>query len=236
MIYRIGQNVFLLIAFLVSLSAFGQVMPVSVSKQAFVKMYGLDANLYNGRKYFSPHTSAKGHPYLFVEEARKGHLILAGKEYLNLDLKYNIYNQLIILEFENNIGFIEKIVVANSLIDTVYLFDRKFINNPFPEIRTALVQCVYEDSYSMYVSWKKEYSFKDGVAGGVFKYSKAFKDIYLCHDNTILKVKRKNKFYRFFDTEDWEPIRQYLKKHKIKFKKASDTELQELMKFCNDIK
>lgn len=213
-------------------------------KSEYNQKYGLDTELYNGKKYYPSHTNAKGHPYLMTNIPQSGSIIILGKRFDNKSLKYNIYNQKIILNYYQFNGALSQLEILQSSIDTVILQsnigtigfqNRIFIQNKFDEINTSLIQIIHEAEYSLYLSWSKDYNFRAEASGGNHHYSKDKRKIFLITDSVRLIKKRKD-FLNSFDAEKRDELKNFFKEHKIKIKKASEFELNQLMEFCNEKK
>ena len=62
------------------------------------KEYGLDHELVNGVQYYNRYAHSKGHPYFPGNQYRNGSLLLDGRMYSDLRLKFDIYAQQVELE------------------------------------------------------------------------------------------------------------------------------------------
>lgn len=60
--------------------------------------FGTDPLLMNGIYYENPYYNAKGHPFLGDGEFYQGSVVFRNKKYENVNLKYDIYNQQLIVE------------------------------------------------------------------------------------------------------------------------------------------
>jgi len=65
-------------------------------------VYGLDPALYNGRIYtYAAPRNTTGDPFLSGADYCKGHITIEGKIYDGLNLNYDIFNQQILLKYDN---------------------------------------------------------------------------------------------------------------------------------------
>lgn len=231
--YKYTSILIYLLLILAPITTIGQSNDFLSLKNEYNQKYGLNSELYNGKKYYPSHTNAKGHPYLLSKKTQNGVLISLNKTYNNLSLKYNIYTQEIILKYNMSSGAVNQLVISNDRVDTLKLQNRVFIQNKFSEISTPLIQVIVEGKYSMYLSWDKDYSFKSEVYGGSHIYSKEKRKVYLVI-NSVVSIKNNKSFLNAFKLEYRENIKQFIKENKIKIKKASEFQLWQLMEYCNE--
>ncbi len=70
----------------------------------------------------------KGHPYFADGKWQNGTLIIKGKEYRNVSLKYNIETDQLILHTRINSSDFVNIILNKELINSFYLNSQYFIN------------------------------------------------------------------------------------------------------------
>ncbi len=79
------------------------------------RVYGLDQTLYNGKKYnYSVPSSTKGHQYLISPDYIAGSVTLRGKCYQDINLNYDIFNQQLLLQYEDEKGVLNIIEVSKA--------------------------------------------------------------------------------------------------------------------------
>ncbi len=70
------------------------------------KEYGIDQELINGLLFEDKNQDVIGHPYLLNYYSNQGSLIYRGKQYSNLLLRYDIYDQQVLLIYLfNNVEY-----------------------------------------------------------------------------------------------------------------------------------
>ncbi len=84
-------------------------------KEYFDVSYGYDPNLVNGIRYLNLYPNSDGHQFLAEDQFYNGSLVIGNTEYEDVDLKYDICNQNIILQVSP--GRIERI----DVIDAIYV-------------------------------------------------------------------------------------------------------------------
>lgn len=197
--------------------------------------YGLNPTLHNGLKYFPSHTKAKGHPFLLYSEGVTGAIVVEDKEFKHVNLKYDLYKQQVVLSFLDYTGALEQIVLNNSLIDTFQISNHVFIKNPFRNIKAEFLQIVYSNQVSCYIQWSKNYEFHNTSDGGIHKYTDEKRTLYLVQNQEVQKFRNRRTFLKLFPEANRKEIKNFIKKNKIRIKKANHLKLQQLVAYCNTI-
>lgn len=214
-------------------STYGQ-SKAAEQHQKFDQVYGLNPDLYNGRKYFRDNYGAIGHPYWIGEVALPARLTSGSKTYNNLSMKYELNKQFFILEFFDYNDAVQMIILNDYAIDTVYLNDAVFIRNPFEEINNKYVQLINTGYYSAFISCTKQFQYQSmGVHTG-YKYSEEIKERFLVTENKVYPFRNKRTFLNVFEKGDRKEIKAFISSNKIKFKKLTDMQFKELTAFCNE--
>lgn len=203
--------------------------------QEFDRVYGLNPELYNGRKYYRDNYGALGHPYWINEEAFPATLSSEGQYYPDLRIKYELNKQFFILEFRDYHNALQMIILNDYAIDTVFINGAVFIKNSFVEIRNKFIQLVHSGYYSAYISHTKQFLYQGvGVQTG-HKYSEEIKEHFLVSDNKVFIFKNKSGFLRVFKKEDRKEIKSFISSNNIKFRKLGDGQFKNLVEHCNQV-
>jgi hypothetical protein len=204
-------------------------------KLQYDSLYGLDPNLYNGIKYSTDHTLARGFPFWKEDKAIMADIVLAGKYYKNLNIKYDLYNQEFILEYLDQFGGLQQLIINRLKIDTVFVNNNLFIKNKFDEINVFFIQIIYEGKISCYNTLKKEYRFiNSGILVG-HEYSNEIIHQYLVREGKVFVFNNKSNFLKIFEPDQREPIRKYIKSNRIKLRRKIQTDLVNLCEFCSKL-
>lgn len=191
--------------------------------------------MYNGKKYYRKNLNASGHPFWLKEENFTGNIVLNGKMYSNLQLKYELHEQLFILTYRDYNGVLQSIILNNHSIDTVIIDKHVFIKNPYTDINNEFIEQVYYDRYSAYISHSKEFFFQNvGVKTG-HQYSEEIKKSFIITENKTYPFKNKKSFISIFPVQFKKQIKQYISSNHIKIKSMEVNQCVELAKFCNSI-
>jgi hypothetical protein len=114
--------------------------------------------LISGEKYHYPYRAAHGNPFLTPDGTDDASVQLNGVVYENQDVKYDIYNQHIVLDFNDMTGASRSIILRPEIVDLFILDDRLFKKYPQEGNVERFGQVIYEGEISCFYFWKKRYS------------------------------------------------------------------------------
>jgi len=204
-------------------------------KDSIGNIYGLDPILYNGKLYnYYPQKKIIGNQYLTDEKYLRGEIIIREKKFSNLSLNYDIFNQELILKYNNSFNFVNSLIVSKAWLQEFTIGSSRFkllILNNFPE---RIYQVIGNDSIQIYYFIKKDLKL-DNVSGQSSYEFILQKLLYIYENNRLIPYTNNKSFIHFFDIKNRLMIKKYLRKHKIKVKKASDQVMEQLINYCNDI-
>ena len=201
----------------------------------FKKAIGLDQNLINGYQYINHYPKAKGHAYFGNNEFLPGRIIVNGKEYNNVYLKYDIYNQHILLKYKNSYGGSNHLILHNHSIEEFEIDDKIFKKLQFPNTQTQFYQIIAENKITCLYSWAKKINTVSGTLESYYEYSDQSKKSYLVINGQLHNYKGNRSFLKLFSGNQKIKIKQYLNNRKIKLKKASDKTMKTLIDFCANL-
>jgi hypothetical protein len=200
----------------------------------FKEQYGPDQLLINGISYYNLHIYVTGHKFLGEDEFRSGKLLIENREYNELLLKYDLYNQQIILQSTYGNQIYNEIIISNSRIREFEL-DGKVFRKCYPEEKDNLFcQIIETEDLACCYHWTKSFIplVTDKYNQGEFHIEQ--KDSYVLWNSNYYKFKGAKSFSKIFP-EHQSTILKHIRKNKIKIKKATDSEMEELLKQCNKI-
>ncbi len=198
------------------------------------RKYGSDADLVNGEKYFYPYSKSQGNPF-FLSEPRPSEITIEGKEFTGQLLRYDLFNQRLVLDYTNLYGAPSSLVLRNEWIESFSLETYFFKRMRGPGGETGYFQVVFEGAVSCIYSWRKEYLLN--LASGVREYyfTDPAKDSFLVIGKEFFPYRANSSFLKVFDSEHQKAIKQFLRQSKIKVKKASDSQMRHLLEYCNSL-
>ena len=109
-------------------------------------LYGADQVLINGVEYYNEHARSKGHKFYGEDRYQRGRLVIEHKVYDDVLLKYDIYNQQVLMLSSQGSARDREIIINGLWLKEFSLGNRVFRKYYFPGRDTLLYQ-VYKGSY-----------------------------------------------------------------------------------------
>lgn len=202
------------------------------------KAYGLDPAVFNGKKYayFLP-SGTGGHQYLFSVEFVAGDMEIRGKgeegkrgkgeEYL---LNYDIYNQKVLLKFEDESGAVQIIEFPQDWLNSFSLREAQFIIIQY-DGQERVFQTLGTGKYQILFYWRKDLNLSNSTGYATYSFSSPIKTKYVRTGDSIRQFNSKGSFIKIFDPAFKVGINKYMKDKKINLKQASDKELSDFIDF-----
>jgi len=240
--YRILALVFVL--FSLPLDVFSQENTLDKTEILAISdnIYGPDDRLINGKYYKPKHYLAEGHPYYLSENWLNGNLFIKGIEYNNIPIKYNIEDDILIINyiFKNRLS--KNILLHNSFVDSVK------INSPIKNIKTTFhntrnfstensigyAELVYKGNLSAYFKHTREFIDEINYYNKYGKYLNPKKKLFLFNGIDFQSITTKKDLVTYFPTHKKE-IKLFLRKNKIRFSKITAEQIVNLIHFCEQL-
>ena len=201
------------------------------------KLYGTDDFVVNGRKYLPDHYNAKGDPYFLSDSFIEGTLIIDEKKYDGQDILYNIDVEKVILKTTINDSIIVFVMLNSEFISSFYLGSHYFVNaekngleNKFP----GFVEQVYSGSFTVFIRHKKSFvpEYAKNTPNGFYSATKSVN--YISSDGQLHKLATKKSLLEYFSPQKME-VKTFMRKNKIKYKRAGYSQLYKLFEYCDEI-
>lgn len=197
------------------------------------KEYGIPQELINGLLFEAKHEGARGHPYFLEYYSNQGSVIYRGKRYSNLNLRYDLYDQQLLLIYV--IDHVEhKVYLQKEFITGFTVENKPFIKESFAADEEAKFYQVFGEDLPTKVLyfWKKGLS-KLYANNSDKKMFSEQRETYLLIENELLSFTGNRSFVRKFSPERTKAIKQYLRLTKTKVNLADDEAMERLLKFIN---
>lgn len=198
------------------------------------RKYGSDANLVNGEKYFYPYSKADGDPFFF-SEPREAVIRVHEKEFPGQLVKYDIFNQQVILNFDDIYGGITSLVLRNEWVKSFSMDSKLFRRMKGPEGEEAYFQVVVDGPISCVYSWKKDYLLNLNSGVQSYYFTEPLKETYLVIENDYYHYRNNRTFLKAFDSEKQKSIKQYMRQSKIRVNKSPEWQMRQLITYCNSL-
>jgi hypothetical protein len=199
-------------------------------------VYGFDPSLYNGRSYtfFLP-LSTGGNQYLSGRDFELGSATIRGVTYSDLALNYDIYNQHLILQYTNNLGARNLIVISDAWLESFSFKNLNFEMIPSQDTLKRIFQVLGAGPNRILYFWRKKLELDNIQGSKNYSFSAARKEMNVYIGNQILRFWNNKEFYSLFDSDKRITIKRYLRKNRINVKKATDQTMTGLIYYCNSL-
>jgi len=201
-------------------------------------LYGSDDMLINGRIYVPLHSLAEGHPYYQVIDWIRGDIHIKGHTFKEVQLKYDIELDEFILFIKDKKERKNYLVLNRNYIDSVYLGKYLFVNSlVLHQLNKNMgyVEMIYDKNFVFFVKHSKGFKKEFSESKPYGEYAEQKSVNYIFENSVLTKMPSKKSFIEYFPNQKKE-IKKYMKRNKIKYKKANSGELFKLLEYCNEIR
>jgi hypothetical protein len=200
-------------------------------------LLGADDELINGKIYIQKYILAQGYPFFRTSEWQNGSVTVNGKKHDSLMLKYNIYTDELVLSAEKMQGGTSVISLNNEFVESFELENKYFINAMNFDargIQTDFVELLYDGSFVFFVSYTKFFNNDYNNKTPYGSYGKTNTSYFLLQHEKLSEISSKKALLNYFKTSK-KQIKKYMKRHKIKYAKASDVQLHDLLVYIDQL-
>lgn len=205
--------------------------------QLIKKHYGTSDVLVNGKALLVENPRINKHPNLFYENWISATIYIKGELFYGQPVMYNLYTDELILQFIDQIGIPRSVVLDNLLVDSLNINGHMLISMNLMDsidIDRNFVEVINAGELNYCIGYYKDYIRMYSTMNPYGKYSDLKKNKYLVLDNELYRVNRRRHFLRLFP-ENKKDIRRYLRKQDIRYKKATISQIETLMQYCNEL-
>lgn len=199
------------------------------------KAYGLDQLLVNGVCFEEYYLGSIGHPFLFEDQFLKGTLIFQGRTYKDVNLKYDICKQQIVLYVTQNNSNIW-IIPPNEFISSFSLDNLLFKKFEFQGTSRFYQVAFDSENLKCLYYWSKiRYDSDHQKNYNSSRFTDSDRKSYLLIGKSIEKYNDNQSFINLFPKEHQVQIRAYIKDNKIKVSHSNASEITKLLSFCETL-
>lgn len=199
--------------------------------------YKLDDRLFIGKlytpKYFRP---TSGHPYFQSKNWENTSIFIKGIKYNNLQVKYNINQDKIILNYKTNDWKYTQIIMKDELVDSLIYMNRLIVNASILPVEniSGYYELIYRGSFSAYIKHFKnlKLDFTNNDPNGT--YGKRKQNLYILSGTKLLKGGSRKSIIKHFNPYK-KQIRKYIRKNRILFNRIDSYQYIQLLKYCDEI-
>jgi hypothetical protein len=196
------------------------------------RKYGSDVDLVNGEKYFYPYTQAEGDPFLY-RGTQQALIRIREREFADQRLKYDVYNQQLVLEYKDLYGGYNSLVLRAEWVEGFSFGSRHFKKMVGPDGEPAYLQVIYEGAISCYYFWTKQYQMNLNSGIQNYYFTDPVLTPYLVVDGAFIPYRNNTTFLKAFGKEHRKDIKQVLRQSKARVRRTDDAAMKQIMEYCN---
>jgi hypothetical protein len=224
---------FLLLLLIVSRSIFTSAQSVVDTDDP---VYGFDPLLYNGRVYqYLPERGTGGNQFLVDNYDSNASITLRGITYLHQTLNFDIYNQKVVLKYKNATGSTSLIEISGAWFNAFDMDGRHFEIETDADTTKHIYQVLGSGPDKVMYHFKKDKLLYNRPLSGSYYFSKALRETYVYTGKRKVKYSGNRNFTSAFSKQKQALIKDYLHKNKVNVKKASDSEMTDLINYCKTL-
>jgi hypothetical protein len=140
---------------------------------------GSDPFLFNGRQYiYQIPPGSSGNPFLYGPEFQKGWITIGGRQYQNLNLNFDVVNQVLLLKYIDQAGYTMVIEESESWLTSFGIGPSEFEfirENNLPQI----YQVFRGENMKIRYHWQKELKLENVMTTAAYAFSPPKKTSFL---------------------------------------------------------
>ena len=206
---------------------------VSALTKLFTEKYGTDQNLINGIKYYDPNPKAPGNAFFEPDEFSKGWIVINGKQYNDLDLKFDICRQNVVLSYSCNRGK-EVLVLNKCAISEFCIKNKVFVKYILPGLPEGFYQEIKDGNITSLYYWHKKLIPRTNSLESAYEYSEQKRKSYLLINGQLFSYKNNRSYIRCFPEKAQKQIKEFVKEKHFNVKNITDINMKILLEFCNN--
>jgi len=201
-------------------------------EQDFIDQYGTDQMLINGVGYYNEHNRSSGHKFYGDDRYQGGRLITGGRMYDGVLLKYDIYNQQLLLLTNQGAARDKEIIINGMRLTEFNLGGRSFRKLYFPETDTLFFQVFEGNHVTLLFHWHK--ILIPVVSGGtsISEFSKPKKNPYILTEDGIRSFSTNKSFISLFPEQRLD-LKKFMRSRRIRIRTATERQIRELHQYVN---
>ena len=209
-----------------------------ISQDAFQeidRVYGLDPLLFNGRKYtyFFPQVTG-GNQFLLSTEYKTGEVTIKGNKFEGIDLNYDIYNQLLLIQYAGESGSLNIIEVSKAWLESFRIGNLEFKLLDYGNGQ-RFYQVLGEGPFFILYYWRKDLKLDASYGASNFAFTPPIKSQYVLIGDKLWPFRNKRSLISIFDRELKQDIKSYINRNKVRMKNASDQTMTQLINYIGNL-
>ena len=201
----------------------------------FAQRLGADDLLVNGEVYLPAHPKAKGHPYYPGAEWATGAVYVKGRVYPEVSLLYDLVLDRPLLRTRLRDGQTVQLILLPSLVDSFRIGPHLFVHARavgLPAPASGYFEEMYRGNHSLLIRHETHFVATYSNVSPFGSYASLRSRSFLLAAGQLVPIPNQRAFLAHFSDKK-DPIRQFLRQHRIHYARATHTQLHQLMQFCD---
>jgi len=202
----------------------------------FEAQWGPHPFLASGLVYVPLHAGAEGHPFYQSPGWQPGEVYLKGEHFPDLALRYELVTDQLLLHANLPGGAQAAIVLNAQLVDSFRLANQVFVqaqHTGLPDPAATYYSRGYAGDMVLYLGYSKRFLAQYSALAPAGTYAQLTTEYLLLQDGVAYPIPNRRALLRHFAPIKKE-LRRYLRTHRLRYKQASLSEWNALMKFCDE--
>lgn len=189
--------------------------------------------LLNGEKYNYPYRSDHGTPFFEIPGDPLATVQIGEKIYTGQRIRYDIFNQVMVLEINDIFGARGGLVLQQERIGEVEIGAYRFRWFRDLEGKGRYGQIIGDGPYLVVFFWEKQYLPDLDNGQENYFFTDPARSAFLRHDGRMCPFKSNRSLLRCFPDPLREGVKAHLRKHHIRIRKASFGEVRQMLVYVN---
>ncbi len=197
---------------------------------------GTNDNLVNGRPFIQKNLKAAGSPFFRPTLGKIGTVFTKLEKFEQQRLRYNLVQDALILSTTLPSGIPFEIVLNENIVDSFSIGQHFFINKKnitHFKSKEGYVERIFQGNFTFYRLQKVTFTSQFTEKNPYGKFTDTKVRYYISISGNLTEVSSLKDFAKLFPDQK-KAIARFAKKEKIRFRKASLSQLTQLMNFCNE--
>lgn len=207
----------------------GQQPAVPETRNHYVEVversFGYDQDLINGVQYFDRYMGYKGVPYFMSIGFVDGEMTIRDKLYRNVRIRYDLYSQVVEIEYENFYGGFSWLLTVADHVKAFQMGEFVFEKLNLDGQSTGFYQVIRTRQFTSYIAWKKRLTPLQNDQRFTHVFSELSSSSFLEMDGAIHPYNNRKELVGLFPEHMRKEINRFLKRNQFNVKGASPNEM-----------
>lgn len=227
---------FFLLLILITSSSFPTFCISQELKDDYDKVYNMNPELYNGQVFTEIYRgNINGSQFFVDQDFVIGDLQLLSNKYLDQSLNYDVYNQKVLLSFEDKNGAQKIIELPLENVQSFYIYNKYFEVLDGDGKRKMIAQVFRFKKNKILIHWSKNLKSSASQGYTVRQFNSLKKKIWIIFDGTMYPINKNQDLISLYPIDKQSELKSWLKENKLKIKKAEDPQLTLIANYLDEM-